>query len=385
MQLTIVSKQNKFYGFIRPLPNESLRSWLNRGLHSRKSLLFEKAISSVKSAEYDLAANNIEDVNLISISESIGIPLDILYNYFHTPGAWLRAPKGRVTWYCERCLLEDYRKDIPMYHRKAWDYYWYNVCERHYTTLTSMDSEDLTLCLTRTIKSYANFGMRFLFHNFEYSNIPHFAIYRECSVQAFMPMAVLFQRWYCTLYSSGVVIINNSKLSCAILQLERVLSDLLSIICRERFVSYDHVSIIQVITERRSYSTLNREFNRGLKAEDMLCREIGALTSMERMAAFSILALLLKIMPAEKIWAYIGEHRVRQIMFLGKLVPTVWKSSITSMIFDYYELFLSFYSGWPLPVQNALSYLLTNPEVDYISNSSEWYNDLVLLSRKNER
>lgn len=378
-----MSEQNRFHGIIRPLPDESLRSWLNRGLQSRKSILFEHATSIVENTDYDLTTNNVLGVNLIAISEAVGIAPGTLYNYFHTPGAWLKVSKGKETWYCECCLLEDYRKGIPMYHRKAWAYHWYNVCERHYAVLTSMGSEDLTLCLTRTIKSNANFGMRFYFRNFEYSNIPHLSIHRQQSAQTFMPMAVLFQRWCCSLYSSGAVVIGNNKLACSTLQVERVLSDLLSIICRERFPSYDHVSIVQVITERKANTRLNRQFDPGLNAEDMLCRDISVLTSMERMAAFSILALLLKINPAERIWAYIGEHRARQIRFLGKSVSTVWRSSITSMIFDYYKIFINFYGEWPLSMQNALNYLLARPDADYIFNGQEWFDELACLNRIN--
>lgn len=367
---------------MRPLPDESFVSWLNRGLQSRKSILFERALNIVESAGYDLTTNNVLDVNLIAISEAVGIPLGTLYNYFHTPGSWLKESKGKVTWYCERCLLEDYRKGIPMYHRKTWAYHWCNVCERHYTILTSMGSEDLTLCLTRTIKYYSNLKLRFYFRDFEYSNIPHLSIHRQQSAQTFMPMAVLFQRWYCSLYSSAPVVVGDNKLACGTLQVERVLSDLLSIICRERFVSYDHVSIVQVITERKANTRLNRQFDPGLKAEDMLCRDISVLTSMERMAAFSILALLLKIVPAERIWAYIGEHRVRQIMFLGKSASTVWRSLITSMIFDYYKIFLNFYGEWPLSIQDSLSYLLKKPDMDYIFNNEEWFSESACLNRR---
>jgi|GEM_PF-2305916 len=180
-----------FSGVIRPLPDELLSSWLNRGLKLGKDRRFDLLWSL-------FLANNLLDPDYqdpdvsVSLAESIfncskqhfKIMLPV-YN------CWVSPERFRVA-YCAECIFTDMQKGYFPAYRKSWIYRWSVVCPIHLTVLNT--TENTVKNTTETVQLAANFiarnqAIRSLKVKYSISAC-------KCSSYAgFLAIASYFQEW----------------------------------------------------------------------------------------------------------------------------------------------------------------------------------------------
>lgn len=180
-----------FFGIIRPLPDELLSSWLNRGLKLGKDRRFDLLWSSFLTN--NLLDPDYQDPDLsVSLAESI---FDCSKQYFTMMlpayNFWVSPEEFRVA-YCAECIFTDMQKGYFPAYRKSWIYRWSVVCPIHLTVLNT--TENTVKRTAETVQLAANFIVR----NQAISSLKtkySISACKSSSYAGFLAIASYFQEW----------------------------------------------------------------------------------------------------------------------------------------------------------------------------------------------
>lgn len=183
-----------FSGLLKPIHQESLSSWLNRGSYARNSMPFSRAMDCIK-------RNDIEDVDALlssasfdDLSRALGVSRQCLMKSFPLFCSWLRVPSISRCHFCEYCLIDDFRSGRRPSSRTLWSYWWFTICPVHERLLSETKNTSASKALFSAIEFYASLDF-----------YPQWAapwppvrkrLWGGRLSKALFYMALHFQRWY---------------------------------------------------------------------------------------------------------------------------------------------------------------------------------------------
>lgn len=289
-----------FGGLLKPIHQESLSSWLNRGSYASNSMPFLRAMDCIK-------RNDIEDIdamvlraNVDSVSKALGISSQDLMRNFPLVSSWLKVPSIGRCHFCEYCLIDDFRSGRRPSSRTLWSYWWFTICPVHERLLIEATSTSASQALFSAIKNYASLDF-----------IPQRAapwppvrqrLWGGRLSKALFYMALYFQRWYQASLKNNSFHIDNVEIVASSTEMELMMGDVLAIIGKKRSYPFDPPSYIAQLLGIKSWSSLRSPLFPDAGCEAFVCKDIGEHTVEIRMAMFAMLGLVLKLPRCLDVW-----------------------------------------------------------------------------------
>ncbi|VVP87723.1 hypothetical protein [Pseudomonas fluorescens] len=186
-----MKSNNSFSGVIRLLPDETLSSWLHRGLNLGRDRRFDRLY-------YLFLMNNLLDpdardpsASISLIEKTFSISARHCQSMLPALDYWISPERHRTT-YCAECIFSDMQKGYFPAYRKSWIYRWSVVCPIHLTVLSS------TRCLVKNSNETVQLAANFVIKNHAAESLKatySLSACRSSSYAGFTVISSYFQEW----------------------------------------------------------------------------------------------------------------------------------------------------------------------------------------------